>query len=109
MSENDTVLDENRNPIGTKFTKRVLREVFLLEGGVVALILGICIVGYSLGTVMLHCIKRLMTRSGIHSSSKRVKSIVKDYPNTPSPSLEDLREGLIIDEPTKKRTLETDV
>ena len=109
MSENDTVLDETRNPIGTKFTKRVLREVFLLEGGVVALILGICIIGYSFGTVMLHCVKRLMARSGMHSSSRRAKSIVKDYPNTPSPSLEDLREGLINDKPTKSRVLETDV
>ena len=51
---NDTILDDTRTPMGTKFTKRVLREVFLLEGGVVAIILGICIIGYTVGTLMIH-------------------------------------------------------
>ena len=110
ISENDTVLDESRNPIGTKFTKRVLREVFLLEGGVVAIILGICVIGYTFGTLMIHCVRRLMTGSDLHVSKKGPKkSTSKKYPDTPNPSLLDPRDGLDNEELLKSHPVATNV
>ena len=111
ISENDTVLDDTRNPIGTKFTKRVLREVFLLEGGVVAIILGICVIGYTFGTLMIHCVKKLISRSEFRSSGKGQRGQAnKRTPTTQNTSSNDPRDDLE-DEPLiiKKRPLETDV
>ena len=94
ISENDTVLDETRNPIGTKFTKRVLREVFLLEGGVVAIILGICIIGYTFGTLLIHCVKRLINRSGALTKKRTTKLPNKGPFKSRNPDLLDPRDDL---------------